>query len=66
MEDIGEINTRGGFIVETVKSLIRDIYFPICHCAEAFNKTMYILKKCPHRILEEKTLEGHLYPPLFT
>ena len=57
MEDIGQTNTRGGSIVETVKSLIRDIDFPICHCVEAFNKTMYILNNCPHRILKVKTLE---------
>jgi hypothetical protein len=42
-------------IIETAKSMIRDLDLPMCLWAEACLTVVYILNKCPHRVLKDKT-----------
>jgi hypothetical protein len=44
-------------IIETTKSMIYDLDFPTCLWVEGCLISIYILNKCPRRVLKEKTLE---------
>jgi hypothetical protein len=53
----GVVERKNQSIIEISKSLIHDMDLPMSYWVEACNTTMYILNRCPHRILRDMTLE---------
>lgn len=44
-------------IIETTKSMSHDLDFSMCLWAEACLTIVYILNRCPYRVLKDKTPE---------
>jgi transposase InsO family protein len=53
----GVAERKNRSIIETTKAMIHDLDLPMFLWTEACSTIVYILNKCPHRILKDKTLE---------
>jgi hypothetical protein len=52
---MGLLRGRTSLLLRLLSLLIHDMDFPMCFWVEACNTTMYILNRCPHRILKDMT-----------
>jgi hypothetical protein len=57
MEESTLARRKNRSIIETTKAMIHDMDLLMCLWVEACNIDLYILNRCPHRILKDKTLE---------
>jgi hypothetical protein len=51
----GVVEQKNKSIVETAKSMVHDLDFPMFLWVEACYIAIYILNRCPYKVLMEKT-----------